>query len=78
VIVSTAHPYKFSTDVAEAVLGQETVLGSDAFDCALHLEAETGVKMPPQVASLRTLKVRHTLTCQKEDMGKAVLAAFAE
>ena len=77
VIVSTAHPFKFTSDVADAVLGQETAIGLDAFDCALHLEAETGVSMPKQVSSLRTLPVKHTLTCSKEDMTKAVMEAFA-
>ena len=76
VIVATAHPYKFTSDVADALLGQEAALGLDAFDCALHLEAETGIPMPDQVSSLRTLPVRHTLTCSKEDMAKTLLSAF--
>lgn len=78
VIVATAHPYKFTADVADAILGQETALGLDAFDCALHLEAETGIPMPSQVSSLRTLPVRHTITCRKEDMAKTLLNAFAK
>ena len=78
VIVATAHPFKFTADVADAVLGQETAIGLDAFDCALHLEAETGVPMPRQVSSLRTLPVRHTLTCSKEDMAKTLLEAFGK
>ncbi len=78
VVVATAHPYKFTADVADALLGQETALGLDAFDCALHLEAETGIPMPSQVSSLRTLPVRHTITCRKEDMAKTLAAAFAE
>ena len=77
VIVATAHPYKFTSDVADALLGQETALGLDAFDCALHLEAETGIPMPDQVSSLRTLPVRHTMTCRKEDMARMLLNAFA-
>ena len=76
VIVATAHPYKFTSDVCEALLGQETTMGLDPFDCALHLEAETGIPMPPQVSSLRKLPVRHTMTCRKEDMAKAVMESF--
>ena len=76
VIVSTAHPFKFTADVADAVFGQETAVGLDAFDCALHLEAETGVPMPKQVSSLRTLPVRHTLTCSKEDLAKVLIHAI--
>lgn len=76
VIVATAHPFKFTADVADAILGQETAIGLDAFDCALHLEAETGVPMPKQVSSLRTLPVKHTLTCSKEDMAKTLLDVF--
>ncbi len=78
VIVATAHPYKFTADVADALLGQETALGLDAFDCALHLETVTGIPMPGQVSSLRTLPVRHTITCRKEDMAKTLLEAFAK
>ncbi len=78
VIVATANPYKFTADVCEAVTGQESVLGLDAFDCALALEEETDIPMPRQVAMLRTLPVKHTITCRKEDMAKAVLAAFSQ
>jgi threonine synthase len=76
VIVATAHPYKFTADVADAILGEEAALGLDAFDCALHLETETGIPMPVQVSSLRTLPVRHTITCRKEDMAKTLIHAF--
>ncbi len=78
VVVATAHPYKFTTDVADALFGQEAALGLDAFDCALHLETETGIPMPNQVSSLRTLPVRHTITCRKEDMAKTLLNAFSK
>jgi len=78
VVVATAHPYKFTADVADALLGQEMSLGLDAFDCALNLEVETGVPMPSQVSSLRTSPVLHTLTCSKEDMAKTLLGAFAK
>ena len=78
VIVATAHPYKFTSDVADALLGQEMALGLDAFDCALNLEAETGVPMPSQVSSLRTLPVRHTITCRKEDMARVLMEAFVK
>ena len=76
VIVATAHPYKFTADVADALSGQETALGLDAFDCALHLESETGIPMPNKVSSLRTLPVRHTINCRKEDMAKTLLNAL--
>jgi threonine synthase len=78
VVVATAHPFKFTSDVADAILGEDTALGLDAFDCALHLEAETGIPMPSQVSSLRTLPVRHTMTCSKEDMAKTLFNAFAK
>lgn len=76
VIVSTASPYKFAADVLAGVAGKQATEGLDAFDCSEKLEEITGVPMPKQVKQLRELPVRHTATCEKTDMDKAVLKAF--
>lgn len=76
VIVSTASPYKFCADVLTALTGPETVEGLDAFDCAARLEQISGLPVPAQVAALRDLPVRHKATCEKKEMGEAVLKAF--
>lgn len=72
-IVSTASPYKFSADVADA-LGVPAQ--GDAFDAAAALEKATGVRAPRQVAELKGLPVLHTRVCEKDRMGEAVLRGF--
>ncbi|MBR6185640.1 MAG: threonine synthase [Clostridia bacterium] len=72
-IVSTASPYKFAADVAEAI-GAE--VKGDAFAAAAALEKKTGVKAPAAVLALKDMPVLHTLVCDKERMGEAVLAGF--
>ncbi|MBE5783599.1 MAG: threonine synthase [Clostridiales bacterium] len=74
-IVSTASPYKFASDVADAL---QVKVEGDAFEAAHALEAATGVKAPRQVAELKNMPVLHTRVCDKEKMGKAVLAGFVK
>ena len=77
VVVSTASPYKFTGDVAAALMGEETAAAQDDFALAEKLSKLTGVPVPPQVLDLPSLPVRHTAACAKEDMAKAVLSAFS-
>ncbi|MBE5786067.1 MAG: threonine synthase [Clostridiales bacterium] len=72
-IVSTASPYKFAADVADA-LG--IPVEGDAFQAAIALEKAAGLKAPAQVAELKDLPVLHSRICEKEAMGEAVLAGF--
>ena len=74
-IVSTASPYKFAADVAEAIGVQAA---GDAFDAARALENATGVKAPAAVLALKDMPVLHTRVCDKDKMGEAVLAGFAD
>ena len=76
VIVSTASPYKFAADVLTAVQGKEAAEGLDAFACSEKLEQLSGMPEPEQVKALRSLPVRHTARCEKENMAQAVLNAF--
>ena len=72
-IVSTASPYKFAADVADALA---LPVEGDAFQAAAALEKATGVKAPAQVAELKDLPVLHHRICEKDGMGTAVLAGF--
>jgi len=71
VIVSTASPYKFSSDVLEALQVEHTEANA-----AQKLMALTGIGIPKQVAELDTLPVHHTASCEKEGMAEAVLKEF--
>ena len=70
VIVGTASPYKFASDVLRAVSGEEI---GDAFAASEALEKLTGIPMPGQVKKLRDLPVRHTAVCDRDKMAEAVL-----
>lgn len=76
VLVSTASPYKFASDVLSALRGPQAASGLDAFQCAEELERLSGVPVPPQIRQLRSLQVRHTAQCEREAMAQAVLRAF--
>ncbi len=77
VIVSTASPYKFASDVLGALLGPEAAQGLDAFACANRLYSHTGAPIPRQIEELKTLPVRHTAVCDKTGMEAAAFAALA-
>ncbi len=71
VVLSTASAYKFPAAVLSA-LG-ETATG-DEFDQLEQLQALSGVKIPENLASLRTKPERHTTVIDKEKMLDFVLA----
>ncbi len=75
VIVSTASPYKFGASVLQAIAGSEACEGKDDFECCQLLSELTGTKVPPQIADLPHMPVRHGAVCEKDAMDKAVLAA---
>ena len=74
-IVSTASPYKFAADVAEAI---GVSVQGDAFAAGLTLEKATGVKAPKAITELKSMPVLHTRVCEKDKMGEAVLAGFRD
>ena len=76
VIVSTASPYKFGASVLEAVAGRAECEGRDDFACCARLSELTHVPVPSQIARLPELPVRHSATCEKEEMPRAVLDAI--
>ena len=75
VIVSTASPYKFASDVLGALTGDGA--GGDPFAASEKIQEITGIPMPQQVRTLRDLPVRHTAECFKDRMGQAVLDVMA-
>ena len=75
VIVSTASPYKFGASVLEAIAGREAVEGKDDFACCAMLSEMTGTKVPPQIADLPTMPLRHSAVCEKDEMAQAVINA---
>ena len=72
-IVSTASPYKFAGDVADAL---DLPAGDDAFQAAAILEQATGVTAPAQVKELKDMPVLHHRICEKDEMGQAVIKSF--
>ena len=75
VCLSTASPYKFSSDVLSA-LG-EAVDGMNGFTCMDTLEHRTGTTAPAQLSGLRAERVLHDDVCDRERMGGFVESACA-
>ena len=75
VIVSTASPYKFGASVLAAIAGEAACEGKDDFACCALLSEMTGTKVPPQIADLPNMPVRHSAVCEKNAMDEAVLDA---
>ena len=72
-LVSTASPFKFAPAVTEA-LGLEQK--ENAFDSVRQLSAFAGLTVPAPMDGLETNPVLHDITCEKNNMGEAVLKAF--
>lgn len=75
VCLSTASPYKFSSDVLEA-LGV-VVTGMNGFACMDALEHLTGTIAPTQLSSLREGEVLHDDVCDREKMAGFMESACA-
>ena len=73
-INATASPYKFVSDVSEA-LGLPTA--GRVFDDARALSKATGTALPQAIAALETAEIRHKTVVDPAEMGEAVLA-FAD
>ena len=75
VCLSTASPYKFSSDVLEA-LGV-VVTGMNGFACMDALEHLTGTVAPAQLSGLREGEVLHDDVCDRDKMAGFVESACA-
>lgn len=73
VIVSTANPYKFPSDVYYAVEGKRI---DNAEKAAEALEKLTGYEIPEAIAALKTKPVLHTEVIDKSEIKETVLNLF--
>ena len=70
VIVSTASPYKFPTDVLYSITGRKV---KDAFVAANMLLQESAMPIPSQLLSLKEKPVRFTKSAECENLYEEVL-----
>ena len=73
VILSTASPYKFASDVLAALKGKKAAQGLDAFACADQLAESMGGTVPKQIAALKTMPERHQTICEISEMQDIML-----
>ncbi len=74
IVDSTASPYKFASNVCQALFGEAP---ADAFDALSRLSEETGTAIPAPLASLRKKPVRFDTVIMPDAM-RAQTIAFAE
>jgi len=72
VVVATASPYKFGHAVAKAFGAAE----KDDFACCRALARMTGQPVPPQIAALESLPVRHKRVCAPDKMLESLEDVF--
>lgn len=70
VIVSTASPYKFASDVLRCLAKKNE---ADPFKAVKKLSNYTGTEVPAQIAELQTLPVRHDLVIPKDRIKDTVI-----
>lgn len=70
VIVSTASPYKFATDVLKALEGGAS--GEDEFEAVRNLSDQTKTPVPAPIAALESKTIRFSASCKKDEMAAAV------
>ncbi|MCL2545295.1 MAG: threonine synthase [Clostridia bacterium] len=72
VIVATASPYKFGREVARALLGDAAIGGLDDFACCRLLAGSCEQEVPPAIAELPCLPVRHNAIIDASGMAEAL------
>lgn len=70
VCLSTANPYKFSSDVLAALRGGTASM--DDFACMDRLQERTGIAAPPQLSGLRDALITHDSICECREMASFV------
>jgi len=70
VIVSTASPYKFTTDVMKSIDPKYSSM--DTFELIKELSRLSGTDIPEGIRDLRTKPVLHRTVCEKGDMKQEV------
>jgi threonine synthase len=69
VIISTAHPYKFPTAMAEAL---HTPVETSPYDTLRHLAETTGVNIPDQLGALEKKSARFSSFIPRQEMTEEV------
>ncbi|MGE5632581.1 MAG: threonine synthase [Caulobacteraceae bacterium] len=70
IIVSTASPYKFTTDVLKSIDPKYT--GMDSFRLINEMSRLTGTEIPDGIRNLDKREVLHKTVCEKNDMKRQV------
>lgn len=79
VLVSTASPYKFATDVFAAIVPPDMPtldVAEDAFAAVERLSMLTDTEIPQAIEALRSLPVKPPGICRPEEMEAATFAAL--
>lgn len=72
-LVSTASPFKFAPAVCQAL---SLPADTDAFDCVRRVSAAANLPVPASLVKLEKAPALHSLTCEKDAMGSAVMTAL--
>jgi threonine synthase len=78
VIVSTASPFKFGRDVAQALLGDTVIRGLDDFDCCRLVADACNLEVPPSIEGLPSLPVLHDTLIDAGDMAETLERLVSE
>ncbi len=73
VIASTASPFKFAPNVAEALLGKEELQGKNEFAIINMLSQHTGMEIPAAIRELEQKPVLHQTSTSREAMQDTVI-----
>lgn len=68
ILVSTASPYKFASDVVRALDSMDLT----GFDAIKELYQCTGIEVPENIKQLKSLEKRHTLVVDSKDIESAI------
>ena len=71
VIVSTASPYKFSKDVLSSLCDIDSNL--DDFEIINKLSDLSHTEIPNPIRELKELKIKHNITCEKDELKSQIL-----
>jgi len=74
VIASTASPFKFGSNVAQAVLSPKPDKTAGEFELLRALARETGLTIPKGIANLEQMPIRHNTVTSVADMEKTMLS----
>lgn len=74
IIASTASPFKFASNVAQAVLETEKMRGKDEFELMKLLSQHTDVTIPAGLQELDRREIRHRSVCSQQGMEEMLMS----